>query len=221
MNFLEISALAGFAGKDESTRRTGFDGPHFGAQALVGRMLGEQLRIGVGGGVTFEGGRMRIPVLADLRWTFLGGSHVEEYFNYFPSACQFGELQDAAVAPEGEGFVEVPTSAQVDPTVYFYHDRRRVSDPFRPFLYAEGGFIFNGAFDGAGATPAINREDYGQYLFGGGVGAPFLGFLIARLGYRFMRLNLRTPCPSCEDKFLVNTNESHSVMVSVGGNLEF
>jgi hypothetical protein len=221
MSFFEIAGVVGYAGEDQSTRQTGFDGFHYGVQGLIGGWLGERLRAGIGGGVTFEGGRMRIPLLGQLRWTFFGSSRVEEYFNYFPSACQFGEPGQTPVAPDGDGIVEVPATVPTDPTVYFFHDRRRVSDPFRPFLYAEGGIILNGRFEGSGADPAINNEDYGQYLAGGGVGVPFLGFATAAIGYRYMRLNLRTACPACEEEFLVNTSQSHSVLLTLGGTFDF
>jgi hypothetical protein len=40
-----------------------------------------------------------------------------------------------------------------------------------------------------------------------------------RIGYRLMRLNLRTPCEACSNKFIVNTDLSNSVVASRKGPL--
>jgi len=93
--------------------------------------------------------------------------------------------------------------------------------------WIEGGPMFNGGFDGAGRSPSVNADDYGQYVLGAGVGLPFADIFFVGLGYRFMRLNVRTPCEVCppplgggDDKYFVtNTTEVHSVVLKLGVHL--
>jgi hypothetical protein len=47
------------------------------------------------------------------------------------------------------------------------------------------------------------------------------------LGYRMLRLNLRTPCPSCVSDtgeslyWVTNTNLGHSLIIKLGWHLQF
>jgi len=36
------------------------------------------------------------------------------------------------------------------------------------------------------------------------------------ISVRYMRTNLRTPCAACGDKFILNSNESIGIFLSVG-----
>jgi hypothetical protein len=84
-----------------------------------------------------------------------------------------------------------------------------------PYIFVEGGPILNGPFEGAWARPSVNPEEYNQYQVGAGGGIPITSWLHAQLAYRYMRLNLRTPCESCTDVYQVNTNNVHAVMLRI------
>ncbi len=214
--FLEVVAVGGYGGADDSRREIGFSSIYGGAQVLAGFEIATDLRAAAGLDLLSEGGRLRIPLLLHLRWTLLGGSHSEEYFKYIPSQCQFGAPGDAPATPDDARCQLVPTGATVDSSVYFVHDVRQVEQGFRPFLYGEAGVIFNGGFDGAGPDPSVNPSEYGQYLLGAGVGVPIVSPLTFMIGFRHMRLNLRTPCATCEDTYIVNTNAVNSLLVALG-----
>ena len=111
-----------------------------------------------------------------------------------------------------------------DSTVYLVREKKMVSDGFRPFLFVEGGIILSAGFDGAGRNPSLNPDEYGEYFLGGGAGLPIADFLTISLAYRYLRLNLRTPCPTCppeltgnpDNFFIQNTNRAHSVLLKFG-----
>ena len=218
-NFIEITGLIGYGGSDTTARGIGFPSVYEGLEVLVapfGTFLGEKTALALGGELLFENGRMRIPAMGQLRYTFLGSERIVDSTRYYPSACALQCQGDRPVPWSDTSFHEVPTSGRKDSTSYLIHDRTLELSKFRPFLYIEGAYVFNGSFVGAGKDPSINPQDYGQYFAGLGVGTPFLDHFTVSLGYRYMRLNLRTPCPTCDNKYVVNTNTSNSITLKVG-----
>lgn len=225
-SYLELTGNLGYGGSDESNRKIGFGSIFYGGEVLVapfGSLLGKKLSLALGGGLFLESGRMRFPVLAHLRYSLFGEARTESKYEFMPSPCQFGKSGDSPLQPNSD-FKEVQTSSDVDSTVYYYRKLSVVQDKLRPFIYVEGGLIFNGKFDGSGANPSINPDDYNQFMLGGGVGFPFGNIFTASLGYRYMRLNLRTPCLTCppqsttnpDEYFVVNTNKVHSIILKLG-----
>lgn len=218
-NYLEIGGDVRFAGSDTSSREVGFPAIAFGGHLALGRRLASWLDAAVTAGAELERSRLRIPITARLRFHPFGSVRVEPYFRY-SDPCWFGLPGDPASAPEGS-FVEVPAQGRVDSAVYFTSDIRTIRDSFRPFFYLEGGIIVDGGFEGAGPTPSVNSDAYGQFLAGAGAGLPLFDVLAISLGYRFTRMNFRTPCEACGEKFLVNTSVAHSVLLSVAYVLDF
>lgn len=227
LNFFEIDGTLGYGGSDTSARKVGFSSMYFGAEAWLapfGDMLGDRLQLALGVGLLAEGGRLRLPAMGQLRYSLLGGSTTVSSLRYVPDTCQF----NAAGRPKPSSSQGVLTMrdnyGERDSSAYVIQEDKRVYGSFRPYLYAEGGWIFNLGFEGAGAHPSLNSEDYAQFLLGGGVGLPITDLINVSLGYRYMRLNLRTPCPVCppsetgeEDGFFVlNTNSVHSVLLKLG-----
>jgi hypothetical protein len=119
------------------------------------------------------------------------------------------------VAP-GAGFVEHPHAGPVDSASIVVREQSVTRAKCRPFAYAEGGPVMNGSFTGSGPTPSLNPQDYSQWTAGLGAGALLWDRVTIMLGYRYLRLNLRTPCIACGDKFVVNTNSIHSVVLRAG-----
>jgi hypothetical protein len=224
-DFLTISPFVGYAGSDSSRRKIGFSSFYYGLELLVspfGNTFGERISLLLSGAALFEGSRFRIPLGGNIRWTFLGSQHIESRAAYIPGPCKFSQAGDSSFVPTPDGFVEVTSDQKTDPNVYYAHERIVVHDAFRPFLYVEGGAILNGKFDGAGRDPSVNPTDYGQYYAGIGLGAPVFDWIEISLGYRYMRLNLRTPCTVCPADFYVqNTNVSHSILLKIGGRINF
>lgn len=223
-NFIEITGNLGYFGSDKSDRSIGIDGITYGGQLLIapfGKMLGSSIQFALGSGVMIESSRLRIPVMGHLRWTFMGSEREEEYFNYFPSACKFGMEGERSISINERSFVEVPATGKIDSTVYYYQDKKLIRSEYRPYLFIEGGALFDGGFDGAGSKPSLNPDDYSQYFLGLGVGMPFFDLLATNLSFRYMRTNLRTPCLACDDKFILNTDKSFGLFLSVGLLLEY
>lgn len=217
--FAELGGIGAYTGATASRRRT--DAKEFmgGGRALAGAELLTDVDVAIGLEGLVEQNRLRLPLLGHVRWYPFGREKVELYFRYVPDTCRFGGLHDTATIPADRRFVRADASVDCDTTVYFIEDVRRIVPWFRPFLYAEGAYVFNGGFEGAGAKPALNPEDYGQYFGGAGIGMPLFGPVVISVGYRYMRLNNRTPCESCPAEFVVNTNTIHAATVTFG--LEF
>jgi hypothetical protein len=220
-SWFEVGPYVGYAGSDESTespQKIGINTLYFGADVMVspfGTMLGEKLTLGLGAGLLSEGGRLRVPGVAQLRYTFTS-TEVRTAIRYDPGPCQFQCQNDSAiVATVPAGFEPRPGPDSVDPSVVLLRERIAYRDTTAPYLFVEGGWIFDTGFEGSGAEPSVNPEDHAQYLLGGGGGLPILPFLHVQLAYRFMRLNLRTPCENCNDVYQVNTNLVHSVLLRV------
>lgn len=231
-SFLDITPLIGFGGSDESTREIGFDGLYYGAELLwapLGDALGDRLALAVGGGLTMESNRLRFPVQGHLRWTFLGGVSRRASQSFVPGPCQFGVAGlSAPIAPIGDDFIEQQGEGARDSTVYYVRQEVAVHEPFSPFLFFEGGIVIPSTFDGHGRSPSINEAEYGERMLGAGLGLPFFDFLVASVGYRYLRLNVRTPCPACpppdeqnEGFFVTNTNQAHSLLIKIGLHLPY
>jgi hypothetical protein len=242
-SFLEITPFLLYAGSDESARNIGFD-MGYGAEAIVspfGSLLGEQWNLALQGALLMENGRMRFPVGGQIRFTFLGAATEINAAEIIPGPCKFRlrdttdktvfRFEPAADVPFSPEYEELTTTEKRDSTVFFGRKKIMQRDKFRPFLFAEGGLILNGTFDGAGRNPSVNPDDYGQFYAGIGLGMPlpFAEFITVSLAYRYMRLNLRTPCPSCppaqsgnpDNYFFQNTNISHGIMLKLGYRLEW
>lgn len=219
-SFFEVGAWAAYAGADSSAQpRIGFENIMYGAEALIapfGSLLGEKLSLAVGGGGLLEAGRLRVPILAQLRYTFATPT-MREAVHYVPGPCTFdcGQPHAALALPADPDMVRLPGPETVDSTAALLRTTEVVVPTHAPYLFVEGAYVFNGNFDGRGPEPSVNPDEYGQYLFGAGVGIPVVWRLHAQLAYRYARLNLRTPCENCNELFLVNTNSIHAVMLRV------
>ena len=217
LNFVELAGMLAYGGRDTSTRQVGFASLYYGIEALVapfGDLLGDRLALALGGGMFFERGRMRIPVMGHLRYAFTSTT-ITEQARFVPSACAFScePTTDTIAAPDGAVRRVGPDS--VDRAAILVHERVATRDAFAPYIFAEGGPIFNGPFEGAGPRPSLNPEDYGQWFAGAGAGIGITPWLHAQLAYRFTRLNVRTPCEFCTDVYQVNTNEAHAVLLRI------
>jgi hypothetical protein len=133
---------------------------------------------------------------------------------YIPGNCQF--MAPGDTAPDVPDVSMLPAIGATDSTVYCVESRHSVPQAFSPFVYGEAGFVLNGPFDGAGPLPSLNGADYGQYVAGAGIGLPIAGYVIASVGYRYLRLNNRTPCEACSGRFIVNTNTINAVIITLG-----
>ena len=217
-SFVEVGGLIAYGGADESVApQIGFGGVYFGGEALVapfGTMLGQNLALALGGGVMIEGGRLRFPALGHLRYTF-ASTKIRQSARYIPDACQFSCEPSADTIAAPEGAIRRPGPDSVDTKSILVHEKVVEPSEHAPYVFVEGGILFNSSFEGAGPDPSINPDDYGQWLAGGGLGIPVFPWLHAQLAYRFARLNLRTPCVNCVNVFQVNTNEVHAILLRV------
>lgn len=222
LSFLEVTPFIGYGGSDTSSRAIGFNSVYGGLEFLLapfGSFFGEDLALAFGGGVLSEGGRLRFPLMGHLRWTFAASPKVRQTADYGPSPCRFGCGGEApAPAPSGDYF-ERNSPERKDSTVILVRDMNVTERTFRPFLFVEGGTTLDGDFEGAGTDQAVNRDDHAPYFFGGGVGTPIGKHITLSLGYRRMQLHLLTPCEGCEERTIVNTNRTHSLLLKVGGRI--
>jgi hypothetical protein len=219
INFLEITALPGYAGADTSTRKVGFPSFYEGVEVLAapfGDMLGEKTVLVVGAEALIESGRVRIPVMGQVRYTIWGSQHLADSAKYYPSNCAISCPGTTPLKNPYPSFTETSDGSAKDSASFFIHDPAVVRSSVQPFIFGEAAYILNTGFSGAGKDPSLNPEDYGQWFIGAGIGTPFLGSLTGSIGYRVMRLNLRTPCEACSNKFIVNTDLSNSVVAKLG-----
>lgn len=243
-SFFELTPLLAISGSDKSQRSIGYGVPAFGGEAIVapfGSLLGERLSLGIGGGIFLDENRHRYPVFAHLRFNFKGTTKLSHSIAVLPSPCKF-RLRDttnkvfftfepASSVPFSGDYVEKTGFETLDSTAFIGYKSVYESSDFRPFLFIEGGPVFNGNFAGAGANPSVNSEDYSQYFVGAGAGAPlpFADFITVSIGYRYMRLHVRTPCPSCPPTqsgdpnsfYFLNTNTTHNAVLKLGWRLQW
>lgn len=217
-SFAEIGGLFAYGGSDSSAApKIGFNGVYYGAEALVapfGDLLGSNTALAIGGGVMMEGGRMRFPLLAHVRFTFSSANRVQRA-RYIPDACRFQCEPRADTIEAPQGAMRRPGPDSVDRSAILLRETVLETPEHAPYVFVEGGPVLNGTFDGAGALPSINSDDYSQYVLGAGAGIPVFTWLHAQLAYRYARLNLRTPCVECQDVFQMNTNHVHAVLLRV------
>lgn len=243
-SFIEITPILTVSGSDKSKRSIGYDVPAFGGEAVLapfGSLLGERLSLGIGGGMFLDADRLRFPVFGHLRFNFKRTAKLTQSVSLLPSPCKF-RLRDTtnkiyvtfeppATVPFSKDYIEKTSVETLDSTVFIGYQSVYENPEFRPFLFIEGGPIFNSKFEGAGATPSVNSGDYSQYFIGAGAGAPlpFADFITVSIGYRYMRLHVRTPCPSCppsqsgnpDSFFFLNTNTTHNAILKLGWRLEW
>lgn len=228
-SYLELSGFLGYSSTDEtskeSSREVGFNDFYYGGEFLIapfGNLLGNEVSLGLGIEALMERSRLRIPVKAQLRYTFGKEDDKQKMYFYYPNNYTFSDetRPDHKVQPPPKGLTDMSGAAiEFDKGSYIKSEFKKDTSGFsklKPFIYIEGGPIFNGSFDGAGAEPSDNPEDYSQYFGGAGAGVLLWKRLTISLSYRYMRLNLRTLCSECDDRYLVNTNKIHSVMLKVG-----
>lgn len=217
-SWLEVGPMLAYAGADESdTPQIGFDNFLYGGEVLVapfGDLLGEHLSLALGGSAFAEGGRWRFGPMGHLRFSFASWTTARRSA-FVPNACAFGCENSTDTISPGSGFEQLFDLQRYDPTAYVAHEMVNERDSFRPYLFVEGGMLFDTDFDGAGPDPSVNPEDHGEWFGGIGAGVPLWDVVSVSAQYRYLRLNLRTPCPECEDLYRVNTNNVHSVLLRV------
>jgi hypothetical protein len=219
INFIEITPFVGYGGQDTSSRKIGFPSVYEGLEVLAapfGDMLGTNTVLAVGAELLMESSRIRIPAMAQLRYTFGGGQHLVDSAKYYPNSCA---LQCPGASPAANPYPtysETQGGGRKDSASFFVHEQVVAHSMLQPFVYGEAAYIFNTGFDGAGKDPSLNPEDYGQYFLGAGIGSPLFGHFTVSIGYRLMRLNLRTPCEACQNKFIVNTDVSNALLAKFG-----
>ncbi len=221
-NFFELTANVGYAGSDTSARKIGSASVFPIVEATLapfGELLGNKLSLALQAAAHYENSRLRFPLGAQLRLNFSSASSIETVSGYKPNPCSFNT--GSIFSPSEEDFNELSAEGARDSSAYFFVDKQLVQSSWRPFMFAEGGTLLNAGFDGHGSSPALNTSDYGQYYVGGGLGTPLWNWATLSIAYRFMRLNVRTPCPYCpppssEEFFIVNTTKVHSIMLKFG-----
>lgn len=219
LNIISLSSNLFFMGKDKSTRNIGTDQIAYGINFALypfKDILGKRIKTGLGSGLLVENGRARIPLYGSIRYNFWGTEYEEEYFNFYPSPCKFGIEGETPISPQNKNLIEVPTTEKVDSTVYFFLDRKIIKDEFRPYLFLNGGTLFDTGFEGSGSNTALNKDDYGQFFVQFGVGMPLFEIIDISVGISYYRFNLRTPCDACSNYFIINTNNTISTFINFG-----
>ncbi len=220
----ELSALAGYAGPDDSQRSIGFESAYFGLALLWGGTIAQvfdnDFALAIAGEALLEGGRLRLPLMLHGRLTLSGSPRIERSARYEPSACvYYGDTADWRHLLE-QGYELEPSYSVTDSSSYLVQSRELLQPGFRPFLFVEAGYVFDAGFDGSGRNPSVNAEDYNlPLLLSGGAGLPLWHWGTLSLAYRLMLLNLRTECPECPGKFVINNNDVHSAVLKIGWNL--
>ncbi len=223
-SWLEIGPVLAYAGADESdTPQIGFDNMLFGAEVLVapfGDLLGERLSLALGATALSEAGRWRLGPMGHLRFSFSSWT-TQRRSSFVPNACAFSCDRTGDTLSPGPGFDQLYDLQRYDHRAYVAHETVNERGDFRPYLFVEGGMLFPTDFEGAGADPSINPDDYGEWFGGIGVGLPLWDVVSVSAQYRYLRLNLRTPCPDCDELYRVNTNNVHSVLLRIAYRLEW
>jgi hypothetical protein len=221
--FVELTGYMGYVGKDESARDIGVDNLVFGGDLTWSpfTIFDNYVNVGFSAGVIKPGDNLRIPVQAELRLHLMGKPKVETFYEYVPNPCQFAIEGDDPISPSKPYLKEYQTRERVDSTVYFYEDYKIIKKKWRPFVFLKGGPIFDTDFEGAGAEPSLNPEDYGQYQLSVGAGLPLFDYFVAKLSYNYTRLNMRTPCIACTQSFVVNTVDMHGIYLTLGLKLDY
>ncbi len=218
-NVVDIGVFGSYAGADESDRKVGVDQLLFGLKANVSPfngVLGNSVFPAIQLGIAVESGRMRFPIGAQLRMNVVSGSEIVDTIKYMPDMCSFQYPGNATpVQPPNDDYEELQRFGRTDSTAVLLREKGEYATGFRLDAFVEGGTLLNSGFEGAGKNPSVNPDDYGQWYAGGGLIASFDWFFVG-LGYEYYKLSVRTPCENCEDLFLVNTNETHTVELRFG-----
>lgn len=237
--------LGGAAMYDLYSDRDDIESLLYGGEASLGVFLSEKVGLAAGAGPLIEGDRYYFPAKGEIRLYPWGRSNesilkrLGGRYGFTPSACRFINPRDtnSVVIPEPEEvgkrkWRKDPVDGEIDSTVIYSPLSPTVilkehGDVCKPYLYVEGGYIFDGDFEGARKSAqdpyeVINPEDYGQYLFGVGIGSNFFKFFNVSVGYRYMRLNFQTECfdENCF-KNMINTNYASGIYARLGFHYSF
>jgi hypothetical protein len=231
--FIELMGGIGYGGKDTTTRTIngktiGFKNFCYNGEALAGFYLTDRFAVGVGAGIFSENSRLRYPLKGELRYTFRdrpAGSFDSytnpKFYKYYPDPCKIHNIWDPTdrIRTEPVGLVE-RNVGNSDSTVILMpvseSQKEESISIIEPYIFAEGGLLIDGKFDGSGKDKAVNPEEFGEYFAGAGLGATFWNFLTCNLSYRYYRLNIRTDCPVCDDAKIINTNNVHTINLKLG-----
>jgi hypothetical protein len=227
-SFVEAAIIGGVTGKDTSIRRIGSSQLFPSLEAIVApfeTMLGKRWAFGFLVGAISDGTRWRIPFGGHLRYWFSPQGEIFRSGGYRPDSCTFNERTRIVF---GDDYREQLTPyVELDSSAAFVVDYTQRSIGWQPFLFLEGGTLFNTDFPGAGKDPSLNPEDYQQWFLGAGAGITPWKWLVLSIAYRYQRLNVRTPCAVCPpsvdapDSYIVNTARLHSLLFKIGVHFRF
>lgn len=236
LGYLEIFTLSGYGGKDKSNRfvegkKVGFNNFYFSTELSAfpfGGLLGDYLNLGIGTGLILENTRLRIPLKGEITYDFFSektrntNTIFVEY--YISDSCQFSTERNPSLdSPCGVRTKEITRYSEYDDSVLVFPKIQEKSKGILfPYVFAEGGWMLNMQFPGSDLnTDVLNKEDLAQYFVGGGLGLRIWDFLVLRLGYRFLRFNISSSCPGCQNSRVINTNMVNSITFSVGFKLNY
>lgn len=230
--------LLGGAIYDFKTSNPNFKTFLYGGEALIGYGITRDFSIALGASAVIEGSRNYFPIKGELRYHLFVDDPTKKYINYkmkfHPSHCALRDpyLDTNIVFALPKEFkqeliVPIDLGTELDSTVYWVPDivvskTEGSKYNFKPYIYAEGGIVLDGEFDGSGKESdppyiTINPEEYSEFMFGIGVGAYIWDYLHASIGYRYMRLNYREPCKdeNCF-KYAIYTNDVMGAYLRIG-----
>jgi hypothetical protein len=227
-SFFELTGGVGYGGKDKSIQQIG-SAIFLNADIMIsplGSLLGDAFAIVVGGGVMSEGARTRLKAQGQLRFTLSGTRTLIDSAKYYPDPCRFEfRARPSEVSkhiPPPSDYNERVLPVATDSSSYFLQTRTYNSDAiWRPYFFVTGGTFFDMNFEGGGSEPALNPQDYRQFFIDAGIGVVWNNVITINLAYRYMRLNLRTDCPTCPQYKIVNTNFVHGIHLNGGLRLEW
>jgi hypothetical protein len=230
--------LLGAAIIDLKTSNTNFKSLLFGGEGLIGFGVTRNISIALGAGAVLEGNRKYFPIKGELRYHLFVDDPTKQFINYkmkfFPDNCMLRnpyQLSDSVFKlPEDVNtnlIMPLDLGTELDSTIFWAPDmvvKKTEGNKynFKWYLYAEGGTVMDGSFDGAGKeSPSpyitINPDEYAEYMWGIGIGTYIWDWVNVSLGYRYLRLNYREPCKDADCyKYAVYTNDVMGVMLRVG-----
>jgi len=219
---LEFNLLGFYAGADESEeeRQVGFDQLMLGLEAnyyLAENFLMNNAAMIISVSGIMERSRIRFPVGLQYRWEITGSPEIKDTMGFYPSNCLFQNnliTQHSAVYID-DNYIEDKNTGLKDSTSALLREKSIIKSEWIPYLYGEIGTIFDSNFEGSGAKPSINSEDYFPYYLGLGLGLHLNNYNLS-LGYRLSQFHLRTECENCTEKFVLNTDISHSASIKFG-----
>lgn len=220
--FLEFNLAGYYAGADESEegRQVGFDNFMYGIEAnyyLANDFLTKNAALLVSASAILERSRLRIPLGLQFRWEIAGSPEIKDTMNYHPSNCLFQNnlMEQHAGVELDDSYIEDKNTGEKDSASVLLREKSIIKSKWIPYLFGELGSILDTGFEGNGSSPSLNSEDFFPYYLGIGAGLHYENFNLS-LGYRLTQLHLRTPCENCTDKYVLNTNLSHSLSIKFG-----